>query len=135
MKGVGLARPLLLWKTLNCVDQLPNARKMMVVVLGDEIQMIYQPHRCLQTRMRNGTRKDRRIQFLHALEQSFSGSAKLAQQLLQPMLVVMRFFGFPIPQVRHGELVTGRHEVVHSRQPQRLKVEQMAGVFLSGPFS
>ena len=36
------------------VDQFPDLREMMIVVLGYKIQMVYQPHRRLQAGMWNG---------------------------------------------------------------------------------
>ena len=42
---------------------------------------------------------------------------------------------FSIVQVRDGERRAAGNEIVHTSQPKRLKVEQVAGVFLSGPLS
>jgi hypothetical protein len=42
---------------LDGVDQFPYSRKMMIVVFGDKIQMVYQSHRRLQTRVGNGSSK------------------------------------------------------------------------------
>jgi hypothetical protein len=39
------------------LDQFPYSREMMIVVLGDKIQMVYESHRRLQTRVGNGTSK------------------------------------------------------------------------------
>jgi hypothetical protein len=42
---------------LNTVEQLPYPRQMMIIVLRNKIQMIHQPHRRLQTGMRNRSTK------------------------------------------------------------------------------
>src|ERR1700732_3618528 len=39
------------------VDQFPYSREMMIVVFGDKIQMVYESHRRLQTRVGNGPGK------------------------------------------------------------------------------
>ena len=39
------------------VDQFPYSREMMIVVFGDKIQMVYEPHRRLQTGVGNGSSK------------------------------------------------------------------------------
>ena len=39
------------------VDELPDSPEMMIVVFGDKIQMIHEPHRRLQTRVENGSSK------------------------------------------------------------------------------
>jgi hypothetical protein len=39
------------------VDQFPYSREMMIVVFRDKIQVVYESHRGLQTRVRNGSRK------------------------------------------------------------------------------
>jgi hypothetical protein len=42
----------------DAVGQFPYAREVMVIVLGDKIQMVYESHRRLQTRVGNGTRAE-----------------------------------------------------------------------------
>ncbi len=39
------------------VDEFPYSREMMIVVFGDKIQMVHEPHRRLQTRVGNGSGK------------------------------------------------------------------------------
>ena len=39
------------------VNQFPHAREMMIVVFGDKIQMVDEPHRRVQTRVENGSRR------------------------------------------------------------------------------
>jgi hypothetical protein len=46
---------------------------------------------------------------------------------------MVRFVGFSILQVCHGELDAGRHVIAHSRQPQWFEVQQVTGVFLGRP--
>src|SRR5580700_7846105 len=43
--------------SLLCTDEFPYSREMMIVVFGDKVQMVHQPHRRLQTRVRNGSGK------------------------------------------------------------------------------
>jgi hypothetical protein len=40
------------------LDQFPNSREMMIVMFGDKIQMVYESHRHLQTRVDNGSSKE-----------------------------------------------------------------------------
>jgi len=39
------------------VDEFPYSCEMMIVVFGDKIQMVHEPHRRLQTRVGNGSGK------------------------------------------------------------------------------
>jgi hypothetical protein len=39
------------------VDKFPYSREMMIVVFGDKIQVVYESHRRLQTRMGNSSGK------------------------------------------------------------------------------
>jgi hypothetical protein len=39
------------------VDEFPYTREMMIVVFGDKIQMVHEPHRRLHTRVGNGSGK------------------------------------------------------------------------------
>jgi hypothetical protein len=39
------------------VDEFPYSREMMIVMFGDKIQMVHEPHRRLQTRVWNGSGK------------------------------------------------------------------------------
>lgn len=43
---------------MDGVDQLPDSRKMMIVVFGDEIQMVDESHRRLQARVGDGSSKE-----------------------------------------------------------------------------
>jgi hypothetical protein len=47
----------LLFLLANAVDQLPYPRQMMIIMLRDKIQMVHEPHRRLQTRVRNDASK------------------------------------------------------------------------------
>ena len=49
---------------------------MMVVVFGDEIQMVDQPHRGLQTRVWESSGEKGRVQFIDTLQKRLSGGAK-----------------------------------------------------------
>ena len=41
----------------DSVEQFPDPGEMMIVVFGDKIQMVHEPHRRLQTRVENGSRR------------------------------------------------------------------------------
>jgi hypothetical protein len=47
----------LLFLLANAVDQLPYPPQMMIIMLRDKIQMVHEPHRRLQTRVRNDASK------------------------------------------------------------------------------
>ncbi len=102
----------------------------MVVVLRNKVQMIHEPHGLLQTRMQLGAGKEGRLKFSYALQQTESRCAELSQSLRQLPGIVVGFMSLAIAQVRDGECVSIRQKVVHTRQPYRLEIEQMAGVLL-----
>jgi hypothetical protein len=105
----------------------------MVVVLGHKIQMIHKPHGLLQTWMQHGASKERRLKCPHAICETESRSAELSQNLNQLASIVVGFMGLAIGQVREGEHVSTCEKVVYTRHPQRLQIEQMAGVLLGRP--
>jgi len=51
----------------DSLKQFPDYCKMMVVVFGDEIQMVHKSHRLLQTRVSYGLSIKGCVQFFHAL--------------------------------------------------------------------
>jgi hypothetical protein len=100
------------------VDQFPDSREMMIVVLRDKVQMIHETHGLLQSRMQLGTCKESWLKFPYVIHQTSSRRAELNQNLHQIPAVVFCFMSFAIAKVCGGERVSIREKVIHSRQPQ-----------------
>src|ERR1700676_914821 len=56
------------------------------------------------------------------------------QDLGQRSGIVISLMSVAVGQVGDGESIASRKKVVHTRHPQRLEIQKMAGVFLGGPF-
>ena len=50
------------------VNQFPNSGQMMIIVFGDEVQMIDEPHGLLQSGMEKGTAKELRLECFYACQ-------------------------------------------------------------------
>ena len=44
------------------MDEFPDVRQVMIVVFGDKIQVVHQPHRLLQARVEHGESKQIRLE-------------------------------------------------------------------------
>src|SRR6267378_4267983 len=115
------------------VDLLPDDRKMVVVVLCREVEMIYQPHRLLQSWVQHRSRERLGRQRADAIQQVGSGSAKLGEDVVDVARVVVRVVRLAVAQVGGGQRVAAVEEVLHARAPQRLEIEEVTGVLLRGP--
>ncbi len=52
----------------SCVEQFPYSRQMVIVVFRDKVQVVDQPHRFLQTRMKDGSCGERGVCCFYALQ-------------------------------------------------------------------
>jgi len=66
-----------------------HSRKMVIVVFGDKIQMVYQSHRGLQTRVDDAASEQRRVEFGDTGEQLRSCRAEPKQNFSQRARVVV----------------------------------------------
>jgi hypothetical protein len=125
-----IARPGAPVSSLGWVQELPNPGQMVIVVFGDEVQMVDQAHGLFESRMRNGSGKQRSLKLSNSIYESHSLLSELGKNLLGATSVVARFVSFPIRQVSMSKFNGPGYVVVNSCQPQRLEVEQMSGMFL-----
>ncbi len=84
----------------------------------------------MQHRAGEGVRRQR----ADAIQQPPSRRAERRENLPDIACVVIRFVGLAVAEVGGGQRVAARDEVVHARRPERLEIEEMAGVLLRGPF-
>ena len=116
------------------MDNLPDSCQVMVIVLRNKIQMIYEPHGLLQTRMQFGVGEEDWLQFLYMIQQTETGCAELRQNACQLAGVVVGVMSPAIAQVGDGEGVSISQKIIHARRPQGLEIKQMPSVLLSCPF-
>ena len=107
----------------------------MIVVFGDEVQMVDQSEGLFESRMRDRPGKQSRLKSPHLIHEPQARLPELGKNLLNATRIVSRFVSFSIAQVGMREFSGARHVVVNSRDPQRLEVEQMSGVLLRRPLS
>lgn len=115
-------------------DEFPDVGEVMVVVLGDEIEMVDEAHGSLQARVRNGTGEEGMVYVFDAVQKDCSGCTEVREDLFEGVVVVFGEFGFAIGEVSCSELVAGEQVIADASKPERFEVEQVAGVFLSRPF-
>jgi len=89
----------------------------MIVVFGDKIQMVQQPHRGLQARVRESLGEQRCVQFIDALQQRRAGGAELNQKSFQRARVVVRVIGLSIRQIRGREFPASGGVIFQARKP------------------
>jgi hypothetical protein len=102
----------------------------MVVVLGDKIQMVDEPHGLLEAGMQQGARKEVRLKFGGAIHQTEPGSAERGENFDQLLGIVVGFVCLAIGEVRDDECGASSEKVFYTGHPQGLEIEQMAGVLL-----
>jgi hypothetical protein len=103
---------------------------MVIVVFSDEVQMVDQSHGLFEPRVRDRTGEQRSIQLSNSIHESHSLLSELSKNLLDATSVMPCFVSFPIRQVGMAKFDGPGCVVVNSRQPQRLEVEQVSGMFL-----
>lgn len=99
------------------VDQFPDSREVMVVVLRNEIQVIDEPHRLLETRVQHGAREEIWLKFRYALHQAQARGAELGQNPGQLPGIVISFVRSAIAQVGNGKGVSIFQKIVYPREP------------------
>jgi hypothetical protein len=107
---------------------------MVIVVFGDEEQVVHQSHGLLQSRMEQTTSDLIRSDLLGSIHQLPSCFSKLRQNLLKRPRIVIGLGRSAIGQVSNAEFASAAQEVLDSFYPQSLEVKQMARVLLGLPF-
>lgn len=105
----------------------------MIVVLRHEIQMIDQPHRLLEPRMQLGIRKHRGLKLRYTIHQPHARFAKSRQNRTQLASIMIGFLRPAIAEVRDRERISAGEKVFHTREPERLQVEEVSGMLLCRP--
>ena len=62
-------------------DELPDSGQMMVVVFGNEIKMVHEPHGLFQPRMHHRARKQCGLNLFHAIHKAQPRPAKVAKNV------------------------------------------------------
>lgn len=119
--------------SVAAAGELPDVREMVVVVFGGEIQVVDDPDRRSEPRMRQRPGEKGRIEIASFANEDPARCAELTQDVLQRTFVMSRLVGFPVGEVRRGERRSAGGVVVKPRKPQRLEIRKMAGVLLRRP--
>jgi len=113
--------------------ELRHPSQVVVVVLGDEEGVVDQVHRHAQARMEGRVRQRAVIHRLQPADERRPGLTEAGQQRGQGLAIVVGLMGPAVGEVSRGHLRLTGQEVLHPLPPQRLKVQQVPGVFLDGP--
>ena len=108
---------------------------MMVVMLGDEIEVVEQAHGGFEARVRNRQLPQVRVESIEAPEQGSSRISESGKNVIERASIVVGFSGSAIGQVRRGEFGATVDVVFHSGQPQGFKIFEVPGMFLRGPLA
>jgi hypothetical protein len=90
---------------------------MMIIMFRNEVQVIYQPHRGLEARVRKRPRKCCCVERVNMLQQMGAGIAERRQNFLDGPRIVMCFVSGPIRKVGRGHVLARIREIVDTRQP------------------
>ena len=88
--------------TTESRGDLPDLGEVMVVVFGDEVQMVHQRHRGLEARVRDGFGEERWVEFIRALEELFPAGAEFCEDFFEGTGVVVGFVRSSVAQVGCG---------------------------------
>ena len=108
-------------------------REVMVVVLGHEEAEIDHRHRLLQAWMKRHARQRRRVHRLEPKQDGGPGAPEGVEQIRKRPLVVARLMSLAVVEVGGAEDRRAAIEVLEALFPQRLEVEQVAGMLLNRP--
>ena len=121
------------------IDLLPDPRQVMIVVLGNKVQVIDKSHRRLQSWMRDRSGERRGIGLLlelsDAIEQLNPMRAKAEQNLFQRARIVVGLVGPPVLEIGGGKLFGTGNKIIDASKPERLKIDEMTGMLLRGPLA
>ena len=112
----------------------PDSGEVVVVVFGYEVEMVDQAHGLFEAGMQERLRKlggPKRFEFSR---QGGARRPKFIEQLRHVSRIVIGFVCFAVLQVGRGQVLFAFHEIVDAGTPERFEIEQMADLFLSGPF-
>lgn len=103
----------------------------MIIVLGDEERQIQNSDSYIKARMQRGSLHERFIVIIKSLNKRHSLLAKRREDILDRVRVMIRFVRLAILHVGGPERFASRFEIIEAAHSQRLKVEQMPGLFLN----
>ncbi len=89
----------------------------MIVVLCREEQVIYQPHRDLQSRMQKRMLKQTRVGTIKPIHERGSSPPKIRQNRLDRPLVILPLKRAAVRQICHGQRIVYGSEILHARHP------------------
>jgi hypothetical protein len=112
------------------IDQLPDDGEMMVIVFSDKVEMIDQPHGRLETRMRDCSGKGLRTERRNAIKKLNAVGAEGEEDVFEWVSVMMGLVRPAILKICRGEFRGGVDEVHYTREPERFKINEVAGVLL-----
>src|SRR4051812_39759861 len=105
---------------------------MMVVVLGDEEEMVHDRHGLAQPRMKGRSREILNRKRLHPRHGLEAPRAKCRQERPDRSLIVKRLMGRAVLEIGGPQLLQAAKKVVQASGPEWLQISQMAHVLLDG---
>ena len=105
----------------------------MVIVFGDEMQVIDNPHGLLETRMEECPRQETRGDLFKPIKELETGGTELGEDFAERAIIVVGLMGLAIREIGGRELCASGEEIANSCGPEWFEVEEVSGVFLRGP--
>ena len=105
----------------------------MIVVLGDEEEVVDHAHGLGETWMKGGAIEVGLPQCLEPLDRGEASAPERGQEVLDRPLVVPSLVRFPILKIRRAKLLGSLQEVIEPAGPQPLEIEKVPDVFLNRP--
>lgn len=99
------------------VDELPNVSEVMVVMLGDEVQVVDQSHGRLHAGMNQRMGKLGRIELIASLDEARASVAEFFEDLVGRAGIVIGIVSFPVLQIGDGKFHSPVGEVFDARHP------------------
>lgn len=107
---------------------------MVVVVFGDEKEVVNQSHGLLKPRVQHRASKGLGWKFADLAEQLHSSFPKPRQNVSNRDSIVIGFVSLAISEIGSGKFRASSQKITDTRDPQRLQIQQMSGLLLGRPF-
>jgi len=105
------------------VETCPDFGKVVVVVFGDEVEMVDETHGLFEAGMQKSLRELRGLKRFEFSHQGGTRHPKFVEEFRYVPRIVIGFVGLPILQIGRGEILFAFDKIVHAGCPQRFEIE------------
>jgi len=113
-----------------CPREPGHSREVVVIVLGDEVRHVHDPHRLVQARVKRRRTEPLFVPGLESRHELRALCSEFREDFVERPRVVIRLAGPPVLHVRRPQDAGPAFVVVESSEVEFIQVQEMPGVFL-----